>query len=202
MVIVFVVRSPAFGDGQEMAQKYGKKIDNVSPPLEWEGAPDEARSFALACVDIHPVARGYVHWLIAGISPQLSSLPEGAAGTSNPGFTEIKPYVGPFPPSGTHDYEFTLYALTDRHSRPKAWSDIAGVPPGRGAKLSGHGDTDRKVHQDQVRSGCQRPSQRSGTPRLSGELGEDLDIASPRLGHHIRGNGRAGVGTIPVAQRR
>jgi phosphatidylethanolamine-binding protein (PEBP) family uncharacterized protein len=30
---------------------------------------------------------------------------------SNPGFTEIKPYAGPFPPSGTHDYEFTLYAL-------------------------------------------------------------------------------------------
>lgn len=87
MVHVFVVRSPAFGDGQEMAQKYGKKIDNVSPPLEWEGAPDEARSFALACVDIHPVARGYVHWLIAGISPQLRSLPEGAAGTSNPSFT-------------------------------------------------------------------------------------------------------------------
>ena len=25
---------------------------------------------------------------------------------------ELKPYVGPFPPSGTHDYEFTLYALT------------------------------------------------------------------------------------------
>lgn len=111
MVHVFVVRSPAFGDGQEMPQKYGKKIDNVSPPLEWEGAPDEARSFALACVDIHPVARGYVHWLTAGISPQLRSLPEGAAGMSNPGFTEIKPYAGPFPPSGTHDYEFTLYAL-------------------------------------------------------------------------------------------
>ena len=33
----------------------------------------------------------------------------------NPGFTEIEPYAGPFPPSGTHDYEFTLYALrTDR----------------------------------------------------------------------------------------
>ena len=79
MVHVFVVRSPAFGDGQEMAQKYGKKIDNVSPPLEWEGAPDEARSFALACVDIHPVARGYVHWLIAGISPAAQLAPGGSS---------------------------------------------------------------------------------------------------------------------------
>lgn len=123
MVRVFIMKSPAFGEGQEMAQKYGKKIQNVSPPLEWEGAPDETRSFALACVDIHPVARGYVHWLIADISPRLSSLPElpeGAAG-SNLDFTEIKPYAGPFPPSGTHDYEFTLYALQ---------TDTLGVRPG------------------------------------------------------------------------
>ncbi len=111
---MFIV-SPAFGEGQEMAQKYGKKIENVSPPLAWEGAPDGTRSFALARVDIHPVARGYVHWLVADISSQLSSLTEGAAGGTDPGFTEIKPYAGPFPPSGTHEYEFTLYALqTDR----------------------------------------------------------------------------------------
>ena len=98
-----------------MAQKYGKKIENVSRPLAWEGAPAGTRSFALACVDIHPVARGYVHWLIADIGPQSSSLPEGAARSNNSGFIDIKPYAGPFPPSGTHEYEFTLYALqTDR----------------------------------------------------------------------------------------
>ena len=118
---VFIVKSAAFGDGQEMAQKYGKKIQNVSPPLEWEGTPDGTRSFAVACVDIHPIARGYVHWLAADLGPQLSSLPEGAAGSDNPDFTEIKPYGGPFPPSGTHDYEFTLYALR---------TDTLGVRPG------------------------------------------------------------------------
>jgi Raf kinase inhibitor-like YbhB/YbcL family protein len=118
---MFTVKSPAFGDGQEIAQKYGKKIDNVSPPLEWAGAPDGTKSFALACVDIHPIARNYVHWLVADLSPQLSSLPEGAAGSSDPDFTEVKPYAGPFPPSGTHDYEFTLYALQ---------TDTLGVRPG------------------------------------------------------------------------
>jgi Raf kinase inhibitor-like YbhB/YbcL family protein len=118
---VFIVKSPAFDDGEEIAQKYGKKIQNVSPPLEWDGAPDGTRSFALACVDIHPIARGYVHWLVADLSPQLSSLPEGAAGSSNPDFTEVKAYAGPFPPSGTHDYEFTLYALL---------TDTLGVRPG------------------------------------------------------------------------
>jgi Raf kinase inhibitor-like YbhB/YbcL family protein len=111
---MFKLQSPAFDDGQEMAQKHGKRAENVSPPLDWEGAPEGTRSFALSFVDVHPVARDYVHWLVADISPQLSSLPEG--GASKPaGWTEIKPYIGPFPPSGTHDYEFTLYALrTDR----------------------------------------------------------------------------------------
>jgi Raf kinase inhibitor-like YbhB/YbcL family protein len=115
MLGVFIVQSPAFENGQEMPQEYGKKSQNVSPPLEWDGAPEETRSFALAFVDIHPVARDYVHWLVADISPQLNSLPEGAGGGRNSDLLEVKPYVGPFPPSGTHDYEFTLYALgTDR----------------------------------------------------------------------------------------
>ena len=107
---MFRLHSPAFDDGQEIAQKYGKKAENVSPPLDWEDAPAGTRSFVLSFVDLHPVARGYVHWLVADLSPQRGSLPEGAA--SKPlGWTVIKPYVGPFPPSGTHDYEFTLYAL-------------------------------------------------------------------------------------------
>ena len=112
---MFRLSSPAFDDGKEMAQKYGKKDQNLSPPLNWEGAPDGTRSFALALVDIHPIARNYVHWLVADISSQLNSLPEGAASGSSSAFTEVNPYIGPFPPSGTHDYEFRLYALrTDR----------------------------------------------------------------------------------------
>jgi Raf kinase inhibitor-like YbhB/YbcL family protein len=117
---MFRLQSPAFNDSQEMAQKYGKKGENVSPPLDWEGAPEGTGSLALSFVDIHPVARDYVHWLVADISPQLSSLPEGAASKPS-GWTEIKPYVGPFPPSGTHDYEFTLYALR---------TDALGLQPG------------------------------------------------------------------------
>ena len=119
---MFRLTSPAFEDGHEMAQKYGKKDQNVSPPLEWESAPEGTRSFALSFVDIHPVARGYVHWLVADMKPELSSLPEGAGGRSRSEFAELEPYVGPFPPSGTHEYEFRLYALrTDRFGvRPGA----------------------------------------------------------------------------------
>jgi Raf kinase inhibitor-like YbhB/YbcL family protein len=109
---VFRLTSPAFEHGQEMAQECGKRAQNVSPPLAWEGAPEGTKSFALALVDRHPVAGNYVHWLVVDMDPQRNSLQKGAATGS--GMTEAKqlePYVGPFPPSGTHDYEFTLYAL-------------------------------------------------------------------------------------------
>jgi Raf kinase inhibitor-like YbhB/YbcL family protein len=118
---MFRLMSPAFEDGQELAQKYGKEAGNVSPPLEWEDAPQGTRSFALALVDIDPIAKSYVHWLVADISPKISSLPEAVTGDRTPAFTEIKPYIGPFPRYGTHDYEFTVYALR---------TDSLGVPHG------------------------------------------------------------------------
>jgi Raf kinase inhibitor-like YbhB/YbcL family protein len=63
-------------------------------------------------VDTHPVAQGYVHWLVVDIDPATLSIPEDAADGAMPtGSRELKPYAGPFPPSGTHEYEVTLYAL-------------------------------------------------------------------------------------------
>ena len=104
--------SSSFPDGGEIPQRYGKKVRNVSPQLSWSDAPPETRSFALALVDTHPIANGYVHWLVVDIDAATTSLPEGAADGAMPtGSRELTPYAGPFPPSGTHAYELTLYAL-------------------------------------------------------------------------------------------
>jgi Raf kinase inhibitor-like YbhB/YbcL family protein len=94
-----------------MPQKYGELHGNVSPSLEWEDVPEGTRSFALTLVDIDSTARDYVHWLVADISPKISWLPEAVSGDRTSAFNEIKPYIGPFPQFGTHDYEFTVYAL-------------------------------------------------------------------------------------------
>jgi Raf kinase inhibitor-like YbhB/YbcL family protein len=112
--------SSSFSDGGSIPQRHGKRIYNVSPQLSWTGAPAETKSFALAWVDTHPIANGYVHWLVVDIDPATTSLPEGAAGGGMPvGSRELTPYAGPFPPSGTHAYELTLYALdTDTLSLP------------------------------------------------------------------------------------
>jgi len=107
-----ILCSFSFEDGHDLPQKHGKKVGNRSPQLSWEGAPTGTRSFALSVVDRHPVARNYLHWLVLDIDAAVTSLTEGAAGTAMPaGSIEAKPYAGPFPPWGTHDYEFTLYAL-------------------------------------------------------------------------------------------
>jgi phosphatidylethanolamine-binding protein (PEBP) family uncharacterized protein len=96
---MLVLSSSAFEGGQEIPQKHGKKIANVSPQLSWKGAPGG----------------------VVDIGADVTSLPEAAAGAAMPaGSREVKPYAGPFPPSGAHDYEFTLYALeTDRLDLPR-----------------------------------------------------------------------------------
>lgn len=118
---MMVLSSSSFDDGQEIPQKHGKKIENVSPQLSWKDAPQGTKSFALVMLDKHHVARDYVYWVVVDIRADTTSLKEDPSDSTMPaGSREIKAYVGPFPPSGTHDYEFTLYALrVDQLDLPK-----------------------------------------------------------------------------------
>jgi len=106
------LHSTSFDDDGTIDRKYGKKDDNISPQLSWSGVPAGTASFVLTMIDLHPVARGYVHWVVTGIPSEVTELVENAAATGLPeGAQEARVYAGPFPPSGTHDYEFTLYAV-------------------------------------------------------------------------------------------
>ncbi len=93
---------------------------NISPGLAWEAVPAGTRSLALLCVDLHPVARRWVHWLVINLPADCDSLAEGASLTGMPeGCRELDNsfgtpgWGGPQPPpgSGDHEYSFTLYAL-------------------------------------------------------------------------------------------
>ena len=101
--------SSAFEDGGALDTRFGNKYENASPPLAWSDAPAGTQSLALVLVDTHPVARGYVHWMLGDLPAEVHSLDEAA--TLPAGTLEFKPYAGPFPPSGTHGYEFRLFAL-------------------------------------------------------------------------------------------
>ena len=93
---------------------------NLSPALSWTDPPAGTRSFALICVDLHPVARRWLHWLVIDIPATCRSLPEGASNSGMPaGCRELRNsfgdvgWGGPQPTSGSgkHQYLFTLYAL-------------------------------------------------------------------------------------------
>lgn len=112
--------SPAFPDGTPMPAEHSRDGEDLSPPLGWSDAPPGARSFALACVDRHPAANGWVHWLVVDVPSEAAGLPSGASGTAMPPGSRELPntfgragWGGPQPPRGTgpHTYEFTVYAL-------------------------------------------------------------------------------------------
>jgi Raf kinase inhibitor-like YbhB/YbcL family protein len=113
--------SSAFKDGGMIPTKYTCDGANVSPPLEWSGAPQTTKSLALICDDPDAPGKTWVHWVVFNLPASRTSLPENVppqetiAGEGKQGINDFKKigYGGPCPPSGTHRYFFKLYALAD-----------------------------------------------------------------------------------------
>ena len=90
---------------------------DLSPAIEWKGAPETTQSFALIVDDPDAPGRTWNHWLLYDISPSVYSLDPGF----KPGMTGVSGtndfgklgYNGPCPPRGhgPHRYFFKLYAL-------------------------------------------------------------------------------------------
>jgi Raf kinase inhibitor-like YbhB/YbcL family protein len=109
----FTLTSSAFPEGGNIPAQYTCDGANVSLPLSWNGIPSGTVELALVMDD--PDARGFVHWVLAGIPAAAGGLAEGGlpAGVSQGrnDFGRIG-YGGPCPPSGTHRYDLALYALS------------------------------------------------------------------------------------------
>jgi Raf kinase inhibitor-like YbhB/YbcL family protein len=101
--------------------RYTCDIDNSSPDLRWDNAPEGTACFALIAEDLDAPSGIFTHWVIyniptsvhhlpAGIPPQ-ESLPNGIKQGLN-SYGKLG-YAGPCPPLGDrpHRYVFTLYAL-------------------------------------------------------------------------------------------
>jgi Raf kinase inhibitor-like YbhB/YbcL family protein len=133
----FRLTSPDIAEGGTIARRFTCDGDDVSPALEWTGAPD--RTAALVLIVDDPDARGFVHWIVldmiggaSGGLPQGVSTSPAAPRQGRNDFGRIG-YGGPCPPSGTHRYVFRLHALG-------APLNLAGTPGGRDvrAALEGH----------------------------------------------------------------
>jgi Raf kinase inhibitor-like YbhB/YbcL family protein len=108
------VTSPAFGEGQPIPRDYTCKGPGRSPELRWRGVPTDAKSLALVVSDPDAPKGTFVHWVLYDLPAQDGGLPSGGA---PPGAREAdnsagkKGWYPPCPPSGTHHYQFTVYAL-------------------------------------------------------------------------------------------
>ena len=105
--------SSAVADGGELPARYTCMGDDVSPPLLWTSVPAGTVELALVVRDVD--AEGFVHWVVAGLAPDLGGLAEGTvpAGAVQAANDFGRPgWAGPCPPSGTHHYEVRVYALS------------------------------------------------------------------------------------------
>ena len=64
-----------------MPKKGGK---NISPYLKWENAPEGTKSFVLTCIDPHPVANYWVHWMVINIPASTREIPLDASNKKMP----------------------------------------------------------------------------------------------------------------------
>lgn len=111
------IRSEAFGAHESIPQRHTSEGEDVAPALEWSGAPEGTRSFAVVVHDPDaPLVDGFTHWVAYNIPGDADGLPEGgevpAAGVNSAG---NQGYNGPAPPPGhgTHHYYFWVYALDE-----------------------------------------------------------------------------------------
>ena len=113
--------SPAFANGAEMPSTFTCQGSDVSPRLEWRGAPPGTKAFALVvddpdAPDPNAPKMTWVHWVLYDLPPDTQWLVEGAGlsvASARSGTNDWKRtgYSGPCPPIGRHRYFFKLYAL-------------------------------------------------------------------------------------------
>src|SRR5487761_1975905 len=125
----FEASSPDISPGKTIAMKYvsntfGCSGGNVSPAINWKGAPKGTKSFAIMVhdPDAPTGGAGFWHFVEINIPASATGIAQGAAtadGKDMPAGSTgvnsdygVKGYGGPCPPLGDkpHHYNFTVYA--------------------------------------------------------------------------------------------
>jgi Raf kinase inhibitor-like YbhB/YbcL family protein len=126
----FRLYSKSFSSGGQIPERFTALGESINPELNWSYAPLETKELALICED--PDARKhseapkpFVHWLLYGISPTVSAIPEGITAVEEIQFPVVARqgknsnleagYTGPNPPiwDHWHRYYFRLFALNE-----------------------------------------------------------------------------------------
>lgn len=97
---------------------------DISPQLNWSGAPDGTKSFAVTIYDPDaPTGSGFWHWAVANIPSSVNELPTGAGDEKGSGLpaeafqlpndARVARFIGAAPPAGhgEHRYYIIVHAL-------------------------------------------------------------------------------------------
>lgn len=123
------LRSRAFRSGGQIPVHHTCLGADRSPPLSWSGVPTGARSLVLIMDDLDGGSGPGTHWIVYGIPPDVTALPEGVPHDQHVpgvGFQGVNDFqrvgwAGPCPSRGrVHRYAFILYALdAEPHLPPR-----------------------------------------------------------------------------------
>lgn len=110
---------PYFKDGHTIPTMFTGDGEDISPPLQWQDAPGQTKSFAMIVEDPDAPSGLFTHWVIYNIPPIINAfdreVPHGAHYGENilQGMNDFGKmgYGGPKPPDGEHRYIFRLFAL-------------------------------------------------------------------------------------------
>lgn len=112
------ISSPDFEELGRIPDPLTADGGHTLPRLEFSGAPEGTVEYAVIVHDPDaPVANGFTHWVVYGISPDATELDLEAEGVRvAPNGAGYDIWYGPEPPHdhGTHHYYFWIYALKEK----------------------------------------------------------------------------------------
>jgi Raf kinase inhibitor-like YbhB/YbcL family protein len=110
------VTSPALQEGETVPDEFTCVGEDVSPPLEWSGVPENAAELRVTVTDPDAPSGNFTHWVVSGIDPAATGVGAGevpTGGTEEENSFGETEYGGPCGPAGeTHRYIWTVEALS------------------------------------------------------------------------------------------
>lgn len=111
----FTLHSPEVKDGGQLPKEYTGDGNSATLPLDWSGAPQGTKSFALIMHHVAPDKTKW-YWVLYNIPSDVKSLPKNVKGIGALGNNSVNGRTEYAPPHskgpGPKTYVYTLYALS------------------------------------------------------------------------------------------
>lgn len=111
------LKSPELSSGSKLPVDFTGDGAGITPPLAWNGAPQETASYAIVMDHVAGDGELKVYWILWNIPSTVTSLPRGSKSIGTTGAT-WKPGEDYVPPRsagpGEKIYKITLFALSEK----------------------------------------------------------------------------------------